>query len=110
LFSCEVVVVAAGSPVADPGLDQTVEEGATVVLDGSTSMQVDGTDPLQFAWTQTSGVSVELTGADTAMASWEAPDVASEAQFTFSLTVTDEIGQSCPAEVFVTVTDPSAEP
>jgi chitinase len=107
-FACEIVISATGSPIANADSSQIVEEGATVVLDGSASMQVDGSNPLQFAWTQTGGVAVELAGADTATASWTAPNVASLALFTFSLTVSDEVGDSCPAEVIVTVTDAAA--
>jgi hypothetical protein len=39
-------------PVADAGIDQTAPVGATVTLDGSHSIDVDG-DPLTFSWSLT---------------------------------------------------------
>ncbi|MBN2007023.1 MAG: hypothetical protein JXA21_26975, partial [Anaerolineae bacterium] len=48
------------APVADAGSLQTVEPGASVTLDGSTSYDPDG-DPLTFAWTQTGGAAVSFT-------------------------------------------------
>ncbi len=72
---------------ADAGPDQTVREGDTVVLDGSNS------SPRPFIaayfWQQTGGnPTVVLEDADTAKASFTAPNVESEgASLTFRLTV-----------------------
>jgi hypothetical protein len=54
--------------VAVAGPDRTVTQGQVVTLDGSASLHATG-----LAWTQTSGTTVALTGADTATASFTAP-------------------------------------
>jgi len=65
------------------GADQTgVQKGQTVTLDGSSSTG----DITSFQWTQTSGTSVTLNNANTAIATFEAP--IGPADLTFSLKVT----------------------
>jgi hypothetical protein len=57
-------------PTANAGPDQNVAAQTTVVLDGSASHDPDGgPSPLSFSWTQTSGPSVSIAGADQAVAS-----------------------------------------
>lgn len=82
-------------PVADAGPDQLrVAPGAEVVLDGSMSSDdLDGGN-LAFNWRQSSGLAVELSGADTAMPTFVAPSPDDNALLTFELTVTDTSGQS----------------
>jgi predicted secreted protein len=76
-------------PTADAGTDQTVAEGSTVNLDGSSSSDPDG-DSLSYSWEQTAGEAVTLDGADTATPSFTAPSVSSSgATLTFQLTVDD---------------------
>jgi MYXO-CTERM domain-containing protein len=90
------------APVANAGADQTVEEGASVTLSGS------GTDPdgdaLTYAWTQTGGPSVPLSGGTTATASFTTPDVSSNTVLSFTLKVTDARGLSSEDSVSITVT------
>ncbi len=76
-------------PVADAGPDQrNVDTGARVTLDGSGSDDPDGdNNALSYAWTQTKGRDVTLSGADTAMPTFTAPALGDE--LIFSLTVTD---------------------
>ena len=101
------VTVTAGAndaPTADAGENQTVAEGAAVTLAGS------GTDPegeaLTYAWTQTGGQSVTLSGASAATASFTAPtELVTDAALVFSLVVTDARGSASQADtVTVTVT------
>ncbi|MFL5376271.1 MAG: PKD domain-containing protein, partial [Myxococcales bacterium] len=62
------------APIANAGTDQAVASGASVTLDGSASSGPAGL-PLTFAWSQSSGPAVVLTGADTATPSFTAPVV-----------------------------------
>ena len=90
------VTVALGNPLptAAAGDDQSVDEGAAVALDGSSSFDPEGT-ALSYAWVQTAGPSVALTGATTATPSFTAPavgpggDPALATTITLTLTVTD---------------------
>jgi hypothetical protein len=82
--------VAASQPFAqaDAGPDQTVDEGDTVILDGSNS--TFSPYITAYLWQQTGGSPiVTLTDANTAKASFIAPTVGPEgASLTFQLTVT----------------------
>ncbi len=90
-------------PLANAGADQTVAESATVTLDGSASADGDG-DVLGYAWTQTAGPLVSLTGANTAQPSFVAPQVgAAGATLRFELSVSDgQAASSDSVDVFVT--------
>ena len=91
------------APTADAGNDQTVAEGASVILSGS------GTDPenqtLTYSWKQTGGSpTVTLSNANTATASFTAPtQLAQSTALTFTLTVSDG-SLSDTDDVTVTVT------
>ncbi|WP_444996027.1 PKD domain-containing protein [Aliikangiella sp. IMCC44359] len=82
----------------------TVTEGNSVTLDGSSSTDVDG-DVLTFVWTQTAGDSVTLSEANTAQASFTAPDVSAPTAYIFLLTITDSNGAIDTQSVTVTVND-----
>ena len=78
-------------PIANAGLDQAVDEGSTVTLDGSAST---GTS-LSYAWTHVAGPSVVLAGANTVSPSFTAPLVpVSGATVTLQLIVTNNAGIS----------------
>ena len=89
--STDDVVVTVGrantAPTVNAGADQTVDGGAAVTLDGSAT-DAEG-DPLTYAWTQTGGPDVTLTGSNAEDASFTAPTVTAETVLTFRLTVGD---------------------
>jgi hypothetical protein len=79
-------------PLADAGLDQTVSEGSTVMLDGSNSSDPDD-GIASYLWTQTGGPPVTLTSTTAIQPTFTAPNVGpSGASLTFQLTVTDSGG------------------
>ena len=98
----DVTVSPNSTPVADAGSDQTVAAGAAVMLNGSGS-DADGT-VAGYAWTQTAGPTVTLSGASSATVTFTAPAVATRTTLTFRLTVTDNNGALGTDEATVTVT------
>ena len=94
---------------ANAGADASVASAASVTLDGSGSNANDAGQTLTYAWTQTAGTSVTLTGAATAAPSFTAPTLAIGAAnqtLTFSLVVNDGVADSLADTVDVTVTAP----
>jgi hypothetical protein len=98
-------------PVADAGPDQTVNEGAGVVLNGSGSYDPDGTIA-SYLWSQTGGVGVTLSDTSAAQPTFTAPATGSANEvLTFELTVTDDTGQISTDICIITVSwinDPPA--
>ena len=94
------------TPTANAGTDQTVISGITVTLDGSASTDPH-TQPLTYSWVQLAGVSVTLTGADAAVATFTAPTVTDTQVLTFELTVSNGT-YSHGDQVQVTVNVPQA--
>ena len=95
------------APVAEAGLAQTVFSGATVMLDGSGSTADRRRSIASYAWTRTSGTGGSLTGEDTVSPSFTAQTLAegaADATHVFTLTVTDDLGQTDTDTVMVTVT------
>ncbi|QYG91867.1 DUF4214 domain-containing protein [Iamia sp. SCSIO 61187] len=84
----EVSVGLNDAPTADAGADQTVQAGDTVTLDGTGSTDPES-GPLTYAWVQTAGTAVTLTGATTSAPTFTAP---ASGTLTFELTVTDDGG------------------
>ncbi len=91
-----------GAPNSVAGSSQTVTSGSTVTLDGSRSNDPDG-DSLSYAWSQTLGPSVGLSGANSSTATFAAPEVNSDTLLRFALQVTDAGGLTDTATASVTV-------
>ncbi|MFP4305702.1 MAG: PKD domain-containing protein [Desulfococcaceae bacterium] len=99
---------------ADAGPDQTVEEGATVTLNGTGSFVESGVAAL-YQWTQTAGPSVSLANPAAAETTFVAPDVAENQSETlvFTLEVRDNAGTEVDTDdVAIQVLDagPTAAP
>jgi hypothetical protein len=79
-------------PAADAGSDQQVEAGTEVTLDGSQSMDPDGSS-LLYQWRQTDGPPVVFSDATAVRPVFTAPsDNLDEITLSFELTVTDDGG------------------
>ena len=93
----------AAPPVANAGLNQTVNVDDAVVLDATGSNDPDGMIA-EFLWTQIGGLAVTLNDVTSATPSFTAPGVGSN--LAFRLTVTDDLGFVTTDEVAVTVAAP----
>ncbi|MDJ0699725.1 MAG: hypothetical protein QNJ07_07690 [Woeseiaceae bacterium] len=81
--------VSNSDPVVDAGNDMTVAETQTVGL-VATASDDDIGDTLSYAWTQLTGTSVTISNADTASASFDAPNVGAGGEvLTFQVAVSD---------------------
>ena len=96
-------------PVADAGADQNQFEGISVNLSASGSSDPDA-DPLTYAWTQTGGSTVTLSGASTFNATFVTPTIGAAASYTFQVTVDDGNGGSDSDSVTINVTPSNYAP
>ena len=104
----KVVDVVNTPPLANADIDQTVFQGSLVTLNGTASNDPDnGPSPLTYAWTQTSGPSVTLTGQTSATPSFTP---AQSGIVQFQLIVNDGQTSSAPAIVTITVYPPNLAP
>ena len=89
------------APTANAGNTQTVNEGASVTLNGSGSTDPEG-QPLSYLWAQVGTQTVNLTNETTSMATFTAPSgLTDNALLTFSLIVNDQIQSSALADTVV---------
>ena len=111
-----VTVTPNAPPEAHAGTNQTVVSEASVTLDGSGSTAATGRTIASYFWDRTGGTaggSVELSDARVSKPTFTADLLVAEAQdvrHEFTLTVTDDVGESDTATVMVTVTSPFATP
>lgn len=89
-------------PVANAGVDITVNEQIPVNLSAALSSDSDG-NIASYQWSQVSGTPVTLATANTATASFTAPLVYADTALLFQLTVTDNEGGSATDSVTITV-------
>jgi large repetitive protein len=92
------------TPIANAGIDQSVNSGSDIRLNGTSSRDPDN-DPLSYSWIQTGGPSVRLNGSDTFMATLTAPsnNITSDTDLSFKLAVTDTKNASSTDDVKVTI-------
>lgn len=99
----------AGPPVADAGPDATVDEFASVTLDGTNSVDPDGA-ALSFEWQQIAGPEVTLLDTTTATPTVIAPPVDANATATFELVVRAGSRESLADSVDVTIVNANHPP
>ncbi len=89
------------APVSSAGLDQVVDEGTVVTLDGTGSNDPEGT-ALVYSWVQTSGTPVQLSDASSPTPTFTTPEGLANSDITFELHVTDG-DDTTTAQVTITV-------
>jgi hypothetical protein len=78
-------------PIVSAGSSQTVLPGDTVTLDGTGSVDPDGTIA-SYAWSQVSGTTVTLSSSSAVQPTFTAPTLANGDTLIFNLIVTDNTG------------------
>lgn len=109
--TCNVNIISANlAPSAEAGADQTVQEGAIVMLDGRGSTDPEGM-ALSYEWVQTGGSDISLMDANWDQPTFVAPNVGPEGvSLTFKLTVTDIGGLESTDTCYVNVCWVNAPP
>lgn len=92
------------APIANAGVDITVDTGVAVSLNAGGSSDPNG-DPIAFAWVETTGTGITISDANTATPSFTAPSTPTTV--TLRLTVTDNGGALSVDTVDITVINPS---
>jgi hypothetical protein len=86
--------------VANAGLDQTINEGLLVTLDGSGSTSATN-NVLTFKWTAPVGIT--LSSGTVSKPTFTAPEVSQDTPYTFTLVVNDGTQSSTPSQVKMTI-------
>ena len=103
-------IISSTTPMADAGPDQTVNEGITVTLDGSISIDLDD-GITSYLWEQTGGTSIALSNTTAVQPTFTAPDVGPSGEsLTFQLTVSDNGGLQSTDSCIVNITGDNDPP
>ena len=94
-------------PMANAGVNQSVNEGVLIALDGSSSSDPDN-NILTYLWTAPVGIAFNSNTASKPI--FTAPEVSADKTYTFSLVVNDGIISSAPDEVVITVKNVNKTP
>jgi hypothetical protein len=88
------------APIASAGSDRVARQGSLVTLHGSATDPDAGPQPVTFAWTQSAGPIVTLSGATTAQPAFTATQ---PGRYSFSLIANDGASNSAAATVTIVV-------
>lgn len=91
------------APTVNAGGDQSILEGSVVSLSGS-GEDSDGSLVL-YSWVQVKGTTVVIDNASSLSASFVAPNVDTDEELEFMLTVTDNDGATTSDSMIIVVTD-----
>ena len=88
------------APIANAGVDQTVQMETEVTLDGTASSDPEAAT-ITYLWSEPDGIA--LSSVTDAQPTFTAPVVTDDTDFVFTLTVSDGSLSSAPDEVTITV-------
>ncbi|HET6590999.1 MAG TPA: PKD domain-containing protein [Candidatus Nitrosocosmicus sp.] len=106
--SLDVSVIAV-SPIANAGIDNTVDSGQTVQLDGSNSTDhLGGT--LTYNWTQIDGPKVTLSDSTSLNPTFTSPLTTDTTDLVFELVVTNDLGLDSEPDSVTIIVNPVIPP
>ena len=108
VLSTATAAIANQPPVADAGPDRYMDHGS-IVLDGTRSVDPDGSETLQYAWSPVSGAAVSLSDADTATPAVHASQSSQIEVAVVQLVVSDGASSSSPDEMTITIVPEGTE-
>jgi predicted glutamine amidotransferase len=95
----ETIVITDSEPVVDAGVDQSINAGDTVILNGT----VEDDGDVSISWSQTSGTNVTLSASDSLTVEFVAPGVTQDETLVFELSADDGTNDVVVDSVTVTV-------
>lgn len=98
-----------GNPIASAGLDQSVDEGVLVMLNGTGSTDPQN-DSLTYEWSQLAGPGIILSDTQAAQPTFTAPTVSANETVTVQLVVSDGSSLSDPDTVDITIKNANNPP
>lgn len=104
-----VAVEANTAPIANAGIEQSVKAGASVTLDGSASLDVDG-DPINYEWAITSAPAASSASLDSTTSIDPSFTADVEGTYTIQLIVNDGSVKSNADTVVVIATSANSKP
>lgn len=104
-----LLVIPPPPPTANAGVDQIVNSGDTVTLNGTASTDTGGSID-SSSWKQIGGPGVNINNNTSLLTTFVAPKVSNDTKLEFTLVVTDDAGLTSSPDAVVVIVKPIEDP